>query len=85
MSTEELDPVVTVEITDFEEELNLEALDVQEEADLCATMASAAQSMDNAGVFNVLFGWPAVFNLCKMFLIPVRTSPPWNRGFGAHL
>lgn len=73
MSTEELPPVVVTEVTDLGEEPGEE---LGEDTDFCAVIASAAQGMDNAGIFNVLSGFPAVSILCNEPLMPVCTIPP---------
>ncbi|OJJ01930.1 hypothetical protein ASPVEDRAFT_653232 [Aspergillus versicolor CBS 583.65] len=78
MSSEEPHLLTFTDVTDPEE--------LQENADLCAAMASAAQIMDNVGVLNVLSGWPAVSILCDVRLIPVCNIPPrLNRVVGANL
>lgn len=69
MSSEELHPVPATEAADFGDE-------AQDDAGLCAVMASAAQSMDNAGAFNILSGWPAVSILCNEPLFPVCNTSP---------
>lgn len=69
MSSEELLPVASTEVPELADRL-------QQQADVCAAIASAAQIMDNAGVFNVLSSWPAISILRNIPLLPVCNLPP---------